>query len=200
MLSSAKIRFRELAPYARIAGPKDGLGGKVADTRLLKLLSSLEVQFDAAVAREEDEAASDLALSLRQGLVLRDVMRRGPWVARFDGFARPVSLVGRDFVACDGPDAILVPQRRLVVAPSDSGDAARFSPASLVETLRAVCRSGADVEITCGEAAINGRLIQVGPDHAAVLSASGPTFIALEAVDRVRLFGSHAREAGSRGL
>jgi hypothetical protein len=176
------------------------LGGKVADTRLLKLLSSLEVQFDAAVAREEDEAASDLALSLRQGLALLDVIRRGSWVARFDGVARPVSLVGRDFVACDGPDAILVPHRRLVVAPSDSGEAARFSPASLVETLRAVCRSGADVEITCGKAAISGRLTQVGPDHAAVVSASGTTFVALEVVDRVRLAEPHAREAGSRAF
>jgi len=200
MLSSAKIRFRTFVSGVQgLPGHETGWG-EVTDTQLLKLLSSLEVQFDAAVAREEDEAASDLAFSLRQGLFLRDVLRRGAWNARLDGALRAVALVGRDYVACAGPDTILIPHRRLVVAPSASGSEARTSPLSLVETLRALCRSGAEVEISGGDVVISGRLMQVGPDHVAVATSSRPAFISAEAVDLIRLMGIRESEAVSRGL
>ena len=176
------------------------MGGPVADTRLLRLLSSLEVQFDAAVTREEDDAASDLALSLRQGLALRDVMRRGPWVARVHGARRPVVLVGSDFVACDGPDTILLPYRRLVVAPAETGDVPRGSPLSLLDALRRLCRSGVVAEICAGAEALRGRLIQVGPDHAAVEHRSGRSFVALDAVDYVRIAGRDETGAALRAF
>jgi hypothetical protein len=172
----------------------------VADTQLLKLLSSLEVQFDAAVAREEDEAASDLAFSLRQGLNLRDVLRKGAWVARHDGVERHVVLVGRDFVACSGPESVLIPLRRLVVAPSASGVHARISLLPLVETLRGLCRSGALVEVSARDLQLNGRMMQVGPDHLALTTIAGQTFVALDAIDSIRLVGGREREAASGGL
>ena len=176
------------------------VGGPVADTRLLRLLTSLDVQFDAAVAREEDEAASDLAFSLRQGLHLRDVLRKGSWVARLGGGERPVVLVGRDFVVCAGPDSVLIPQRRLIVAPSDSAGEPQVSKVPFLETLRALCRSGAEIEISCRDVVLHGRLIQVGPDHVAVSAGSRPAFVALEAIDFIRLAGPWGREAPSDGL
>ena len=171
----------------------------MADTRLLRLLTSLDVQFDAAVAREEDEAASDLAFSLRQGLRLRDVLRRGTWVARLDGGERPVVLVGRDFVVCAGPDSVLIPHRRLTVTPSDSGSETQFSTVPLLETLRALCRSGAEIEISCRDLVVHGRLIQVGPDHVAVSTGARATFVAMEAIDLIRLPGKWGREATTDG-
>jgi hypothetical protein len=193
-------RFKPSSSVCKDCFARRWVGGPVADTRLLRLLSSLEVQFDAAVAREEDEAASDLAFSLRQGLLLRDVLRRGSWVARLDGGERPVVLVGRDFVVCSGPDSVLIPHRRLVATPSGSSIEAQVSGMQLVDTLRALCRSGAEVDVECHKVVMRGRLIQVGPDHVAVSTNSRPAFVAMEAIDLIRLVGPWGLETTSDGL
>jgi hypothetical protein len=114
-------------------------------------------------------------------------LRRGTWAARLDGAALPVVLVGRDYVACAGSDTVLIPQRRLVVLASGPGEKAPSSSVPFVETLRALCRSGARAVVKSGDIALDGRLMQVGPDHVALSTAAGPTFVALEGIDSIRL-------------
>jgi hypothetical protein len=51
----------------------------MTDPRLRGLFSSLEERFDAAIGCEEDEAADDLAISLRQGRALGELIELKPW-------------------------------------------------------------------------------------------------------------------------
>ena len=69
------------------------------------VLMSLAASFEAAVARSEEEAAADLALSLRQGRALIELLHQADGLeAHLAGGARyPVTLVGDDFCGFGEP-------------------------------------------------------------------------------------------------
>ena len=74
-----------------------------ADDYSYRLLAELGARFDAVVAREEDEAANDLALSLDQDRSLVEVLTRSrePVATPASGVRWPVRRVGPDHVEVD---------------------------------------------------------------------------------------------------
>jgi hypothetical protein len=169
-------------------------GGMLADPKLRRTLESLETSFDAALARAEDEAASDLAFSLLQGRTLLDLgAREGPWDLYFgEGRRMPLTLVGRDFVAGGSPPSVLVPAARAVLLHASEGEPARESDAGLIEELRGLAGFAMVVEITTSSAVLRGHLVRVGPDHVAVRTGAGEAMAGFETIHQVVLTGPPA--------
>lgn len=121
--------------------------GVEVDLQHQGMLDALSVSFDAAIAREEDEAASDLAFSLMHDVRFPDALTRtahswqGP-----DGSLVPVRGVGEDFVLAGANISFYVPFPRLVVAEDLSGTAASPLDLSLLGALRGLCRGAVEVE------------------------------------------------------
>lgn len=155
---------------------------------------ALEASFEAAVAREEDVAAADLAFSLRQDVDLREAVGRSDsgWALMRAGGARHhVDEVGRDYV-CAGPLLVRSGRATLMQGP---GPSPTISDRTFLEVLGAVCRRGAVVTLE----GVAGRLVRVARDHVAVQRGDAETMVGLDAVERVRLEGDGAYSA-SRGF
>jgi hypothetical protein len=155
---------------------------RVADPRLDRMLSALDAEFDAAVAREEEEAADDLAFSLSQGLSLGDVLPRGAWILCGDSLpAAPVAFAGRDFVAAAEP-ALLVPAAVACLRRDRAGFPPAAVDAGIVEVLRVLARRAAMVRLESIGTTIEGRIRRVGPDHISIHRPTDEFVIALGAV------------------
>ena len=164
----------------------------MADDRVDGLLQSLGATFDAAVAREEEEAAADLAMSLRQGRSFADVLVRSSWRATLDpGSSAHVEAVGRDFVIANGLGRHVIPMTHVEVAPSETGARPERIASTLVETLRDVARAGRGVDALSQRGEHSGVLRWVGPDHLALEGRRGLVLIPLAALLRVTV---HERE------
>lgn len=153
------------------------------------LLSTLGVAFDAAVARDEDIAAGDLAVSLRHDRDLRDVLvRGGPWtVVLADGRRIGLDVVGADFVA---GGAIVVPLGRAAVAATRAGAPPRPSSATFHQIMRGCARSRARVTVADGDREWSGRAVVCGRDYFSVACAVGDVLVSLASVAWVRVDGS----------
>jgi hypothetical protein len=159
----------------------------VTDPRLEKLFASLDASFDAALAREEDEAATDLGLSLRYDLPLTDVVLRGSWIVRLaEGGQAPVAVAGRDFVGTEGNGPLVLPTGRAVLQAAP-GPRPRGTDLSLLELLRVMARRSTEVQIHLPEGRMDGRLLVVGPDYLVVDTPMGRSLIGLHAVTAIRL-------------
>jgi len=88
------------------------------DPRIDNLMADLDATFEAAAARAEDEAASDLAFSLAQEICWFDSLRRGgaASVALGEGRTAAVEAIGRDYVmAGDRGGLMIIPAAHAVV-------------------------------------------------------------------------------------
>jgi hypothetical protein len=158
----------------------------MADPHIDRLLDRLTIEFQASVAREEGEAAADLALSLAQSSPLREQIARRPCRVLLEG--RPalrIAAVGDDFLMTSGP-LYLIPLGAAIVRRSEPATSSLTLGAeeldrvpdaiegTLVELLRARNR-GANPEVTAtaGGAEFCGLLRLVGPDHLVILARSG---------------------------
>lgn len=154
------------------------------DTHLEGLFASLEASFGAAVERQEDEAATDLAFSLKQGLGQRDVLaRRGFCVVSADA-SHPALELARDHVLTEGDRLFPLSACAAVLRPDLAPPL--VTDARLVEVLRARALEGHDVEIRTAEHDFAGRLALCAPDHVALTTARGEVVIPLAAVLSVR--------------
>ena len=159
------------------------------DDELIGLFESLETSFSAASAAEDRAAADDLALSLQQDRLLRDVLLRGSWahqapVARTD----VITGVGADYVELASGD--LIPLADLVAVEIDAGPPEDL-PGSLLETLRGWARAGAKAQVDGLNGRTEGLLVAVGRDHLMLATRQGRRLVALDAVSRIsRLRGS----------
>ena len=159
----------------------------MTDPRLEKLFASLDASFDAALAREEDEAATDLGRSLRHDLRLTDVVLRGSWIVRFaEGGQAPVAVAGSDFVGSEGSGPLVQPMGRAVLQAA-TGPRPRGTDLSLLELLRVMARRSTEVQIHLPEGRMEGRLLVVGPDYLGVGTPMGRSLIGLHAVTAIRL-------------
>jgi hypothetical protein len=160
----------------------------VADDRLHRLFSTLEASFDAALTAEEDEAARDLALSLRQGRDLRDLLRRsGPLALLTEGGgSSPVRALGQDFLVA-GYDADLLVKFESAVLAQGTGTPPEQCEESWLETLREGARRSrvATVLLSLG-GSYRGALTAVGPDHLAITTTMGELVIGLGAISSIR--------------
>lgn len=152
------------------------------DPRLDRYIASLDAAFDAAVAREEHEAASDLAFSLVQDRALRDRVARSNDAALVlaGGRSEPVTAVGEDYVAAGDPVRVVVPlTRAVVVRRAPRRPLPRTGAGTMLELLRSWARAGAVVTVEAERGSWTGRLTAAGRDHVVVADRAGETAIAL---------------------
>ncbi len=160
----------------------------MADPQLDRLLSSLEVTFEAAVNREEEEAATDLAFSLGQDQPLQEVLLRGGPLRLLleDGAAIPVSIVGADYVIAGDPPRLVAQASATFVTGGDSR-LPREAATSLLTVLRTWARSGASVAVEADGRSYNGVLVQATSDHLVLDAPAGRFVVGRGGVRQVRL-------------
>lgn len=159
----------------------------MGDAGLQPIFESLELGFEVGLARDEEEAASDLAMTLRQAQGLRELLIRRPVLLRAaDTPLALVSRVGRDFVFCER-EGFIAPLEAAHFVFGAGTPRPESSPETLVQLLRRLARSGASVTVqtTAGEA--TGALAAAADDHVEIHAATGPVLVPLGRVSLVRL-------------
>lgn len=159
------------------------------DRELERVIARLEARFDAALAREDEEAAGDLEVSLRQGRPLADLLRGGSALRLLDGDgAMPlVTVIGADYCGTGSP---LSSVRRLGSTPllvSADGPLPEARGDSLHEVARRWGRTSRRVELALDQETLGGRLVQVGPDCVVLEGAAGSVIVPLWLVSSIRL-------------
>jgi hypothetical protein len=172
----------------------------MADARVERLIASLDAAFDASIARQEEEAADDLAFSLRQDRSLTAAMASGaPLCARMiDGAALPITHVGSDCVRAGLRGEVVIPVTRLVAETAASATASRpkvRGDETMLGIVRRGARAGVSAEIRSGSRVLKGRLIRATPDHIELLGRDGRALVSLEAVDCLTLLGGNGSDA-----
>jgi hypothetical protein len=153
------------------------------DPALDRLIASLDASFDASVARQEDEAASDLAFSLLQGRSFIEALRgRSLALCLPEGGRAPVVALGRDYVVGGGMVVPLL--RSVLVAGSREPPSARED--SLLEVLRRWARAGREVEVSTASGTFAGTLVCAAEDHLELRSGRGQVLLGRRAVEWVR--------------
>ena len=155
------------------------------DSQLDRLLSSLDSSFSAALERSEEEAADDLALSLRQGQTLLQYLSHIPVGVREGASLVPVIEVGRDFVRTAGGN--LYPGRATMFQTLSTGTAPRPIDRYLGEVLRSAVRAGASADIEGPAGQMAGLLVHCGPDYVCVRASEGDALIPLEGIRTITL-------------
>lgn len=138
--------------------------------RLDRLFSSLEAQFGAAVARAEEEAAADLALSLRQGLSLGETLATGAWTVTTPFGPRVVREVAKDHVRV-APGGEIVPLASAVFQRTE-GSEALHTDHTLIQVLRDAVRGWRGIEIVLGHRTFVGTPVACGETHILVAGRS----------------------------
>ena len=159
------------------------------DKELERVIARLEARFDAALALEEEEAAADLAFSLRQDRNLADLVRDGGGLRLLegDGATPEVTVVGADYCGTGSPLDCL---RRLGSAPLvtvPGGPGPQLRRDSLHEVARRWARVGSRVQVGLETDGLAGQLTQVGPDNLVLEGAPGRVIVPLWLVRSIRL-------------
>lgn len=158
-----------------------------------RLLEAVGAQFEAAIAAEEDAAASDLALSLLQGSELSVLLCRSPWLLRrFGGGGNvPLTQVGPDCALATGrgsaPD-VLVPLSAAVFVAGEGPPPVR-SPDTFVALLRQRVRVGKELRVLVGDEVFQGRARLVTDTHLVLARSHGEAIVPLSEVREVQLSG-----------
>lgn len=160
----------------------------MADPQVHRLLSSLEATFQAAVTRQEEEAAFDLAFSLAQDQTLQEVLlRNGSLRLLLDGGeALPVATVGIDYVVAGTPPRV-TPSRSAAFVIGGEGKPPRHASTSFLVMLRRWARSRVPVAVLVHERTYTGDLIQATPDYLTLDAPTGRLIIGIGAVREIRL-------------
>jgi hypothetical protein len=164
--------------FAPLLAGDVGMSGR----RFNGLFESLEASFEAAEGRAEREAATDLAMSLRQDRSLVQVLRQGGWVLRGpDQPPEPIAAVGIDYLETEHD---VMPLGAAVIESGPS-QPPRLRRDSLIEVLRGWARRGHSVRVSAGHRTVSGRLEAVGRDHLVVASPRGRVLVPCACVERV---------------
>lgn len=161
-------------------------------------LGALGASLDAAEARSEDEAAADLAFSLRQDTTLAEALTRSGsgWSRLVEGEAcAAVEEVGADY-ALAGSVLLRLDGLTVRAAPVP---APRRTDRTFLEVLGAACRAGAVAEVSTRTGTADGVLVRVGADHLALRRGDVEILLALGAVEWVRISGPRCYSV-SRGF
>lgn len=155
-------------------------------SRRVDWLDDLGAAFEAAEARQEEVAASDLAFSLRQDVdLVAAVGGRGWTLVLEDGLSAEVDEVGADYVIAG---LYAVPASKAVLRAAD-GRAPLRSERSFAEWLGSACRAGATIEVRAGSRELRGALVTVGRDHLKLRTRGAAALVGMAAVDSVGLCG-----------
>jgi hypothetical protein len=186
----------------------------MADPHIDRLLDRLTIEFQASVAREEGEAAADLAVSLAQSVAMPDQIVRRPHEVVLPGRAPArVAVVGRDYLITT-PPVYVVPLSRAIVKrlPRSGENGERHEhpldvappeqvEGSLIELLRAQGRGrGPKLMIACGIGEFSGQLTLVGPDHLVLSTLVGDELlVAVQAIHHIRWLDGQGPRAWEHG-
>lgn len=147
------------------------------------LLADLDALFGAEIARQEDEAADDLAISLQSDSRLPEVLARGSFQLVLGERTIPVESVGRDFVESG---TFIVPLGRYHFIAS-TGERTRPAHLGFVDRLRLLARSRAAVELSLEGQTLRGRLSTVSPEHLVIDARAGSAIVPLGAIRWVKV-------------
>lgn len=157
-----------------------------------RVLESASAQFEAALAAEEDAAANDLALSLRQGSELAVLLSRSAWLLlRPGGGSAPVTRVGSDLVVASSSGAredLLVPLATARFVTGE-GSAPKPTPDGFIATLRRAVRRGVIAKVWVGEEPLEGPLKLVTETHLILGRSAGEAVLPLSEIREVQLDG-----------
>jgi hypothetical protein len=160
------------------------------------LFTSLAAGYEAALAREEDAAASDLAFSLRQDrTLLQSLVRLGP-IALLQGdfVEKPVLVIGRDYLnaSLNGEDdrarvqgTLIVPLHRAVIVPGGASEPPVVRDETLVQALRRWARLGKAVTLSTRWGDFRGHLTVVSPKHVEIQAGRRLVVVGLSAVESI---------------
>lgn len=156
-----------------------------------RFLDRLETSFDACVAKEEEGAAADLAVSLQRGMILAErlrALRRSLALLLPEGGRMPVSVVGPEHVGCGRPVRLVAPIDTAIVAAGDAHPP-EVTPDTLMQALRPWADAGRCVEITSAGAvgSFQGRLVVAAPDHIVIEKAVEQVMVPIGALGAIRL-------------
>ncbi|HZJ52155.1 MAG TPA: hypothetical protein VFF07_15255 [Actinomycetota bacterium] len=161
------------------------------------VITSLAASFEAAMVRSEDEAAADLALSLRQGRALIEVLRLAQGIeAHLSGGARhPVTLLGDDFCGIGEPATRVLTWETAVFQSKASGAAPMRFAGDLIALAREWTRRSAHVEIVTAAGGLRGRLAEAGSDYLCVMAAAGPRYVPRASLTEMTLLRERSSDA-----
>lgn len=159
------------------------------DAELERVIAEIESRFDSELARQEEEAAEDLAAGLRQDRLLRaELRRRAAGLLIHDGGRSEITIVGRDYLGCGWPLSAVTKIERAVVALQDVGAPPATRDDTFIEVVRRWQRARLRVELTtAGEVPLSGTLDRVAGDHVLIETLAGPVIVALPVIGSVRL-------------
>jgi hypothetical protein len=133
------------------------------------LFVSLEAGYEAILSREEDAAASDLALSLLQDRDLASALANsGPIGLRRDGVAIPVIALGRDYVVLGDRGRSIIPLSSCGAFETCSGNEPAGVDGRFTQVMRTFVRDRAVVRIGTPLGMIEGVAMSAGRDHVIV--------------------------------
>ena len=159
------------------------------DKELERVIARLEARFDAALAMEEEEAAADLAFSLRQDRNLADLVRDGGGLRLLegDGATPQVTFVGADYCGTGSPLDCVRRMGSVPLLAVPAGPRPELRRDSLHEVARRWARMGSRVQVGLETDSVGGQLTQVGPDNMVLEAAAGRMIVPLWLVRSIRL-------------
>ena len=149
-----------------------------------RVLSHLEVEFDAAIARDEEVAADDLALSLDQDRNLAQAVSAVGGLRLFnrEGASRSVVEIGNDYLLISGPEEAYVPLARAVVLSERDCPRPRRTEDTFLDVLRRWSREHRRVAIETRAGRFEGELSRARRDHVQLEVRDGAMLIPLPEV------------------
>lgn len=153
-----------------------------------RFLTDLEARFEGSLAREESEAADELARSLRADQKIYDAIVTWRGARLIDGPQDPVASVAPDHLVLGDPATCVVRLESAVLNRLSDEKIApiRRSDAPLCVSLRPWARRLSRVNVTCWTGSWTGSLVAATPDHVTI-EASTEMLIPYEAIRWVRL-------------
>jgi hypothetical protein len=139
----------------------------VADQEVEGLVRDLSASFEARVARAEEIAAADLAVSLEQDADIPDALSRwrGACIAMEDLPPLAVTEVGRDYLSAGIPTQAVVPLSRAIVTRAPSESRPVHTDQLLILALRPWSRDRLQVRVKAEGRIHQGRLVRAAWDH-----------------------------------
>lgn len=165
-----------------------GRGSHGDDNSFQGLFTALEAGYQAVLEREEDTAASDLALSLLQGRpLMQALLHAGPVALVTEAGRIPIFAVGPDHVVLEDRTRTLVPFAAGVVVAPGWGRGPTEREESFLQVMRGAVRDRREVEVATGAGRVRGRLLAAAEDHLVLGTGSEHIFAGLPAIRSVAL-------------
>ena len=153
-----------------------------------RFLSELEASFDASLAREEEEAAGDLARSFRNDEEIHSVLARSDasHLQTEDGRLLPLVEVGSDYAIAGLQGDFLVHLETAIFTTGGRGHRPRRTDLTWLAVARSWAAEGRKVQVRTLQSLIEGFLIAAARDFVTVERARRSVFVPHAAIRYLR--------------